>query len=73
MKKSLESRYSKLKKTFPEQFIYLFDSKGELNSQGKMAQKIIDQTERIKSLKQTIHRAAAELKRHSLDISWIKF
>lgn len=39
---NLEEEYSDLKEKFPEEFIFLFDSKGELNSQGKMAERVIE-------------------------------
>jgi hypothetical protein len=42
MQKGLEKKYPKLKARFPEEFIYLFDSTGNLNSQGKMAQQILE-------------------------------
>jgi hypothetical protein len=38
---SLEKRYPELNNEFPEEFIYLFDSKSNLNSQGKMAQEVL--------------------------------
>lgn len=37
---SLEEKYPQLKSEFPEMFIFLFSSDGELNAFGKMAQEL---------------------------------